>query len=707
MRDFLGPPMHGPDDVAAVLTTAAAQTEELKVMNALVKSLSADRDAANAELAMTNRGVLDLVAELTAANESLVVSGAEMRQLSDQHSALADLGHRAVVSRDLGLLAVGLVAVLARVLGIQGVAVLRFAPGRLRLELVASEGCSDEQPSSIALTPAEGRRLSRPGSQATDPAVATSDIVLDIPGGARSCAVVPVHTPAGAWGVLVACDPEEARFVATTMTFLEAAVSLFSFSIARKASEDAARHSAAHDHLTGLPNRSRLLDSLGGLLAHEADHPALGAGEEDSPGLAVIFLDVDGFKQVNDARGHAAGDQVLVAVTERLKARARPDDVLARLGGDEFVVLCEGGAAAAPVIAQRLLSAFDEPFDIGGDEVFLSASAGIAISEAGITSEELLAAADIAMYSAKRIPGSAAVAFHPDMRALAESESRLHNELRRAQERGQLRAVYQPIVDLRDGQVQGVEALLRWRHPELGDVPADVAVAAAERIGMAWDLTCWIACEAAGAVRAWNASNPDHTPLRLAVNFTPLLLEDPDRVAQFASSLKKVGLPLALLDIELTETAFADPTPDVIASITDLRAMGARLSMDDFGTGYSSMIALSNLPIDVLKIDRSFVTPLDRGGDNLLVSAMTFIAQGRAMETVGEGIETEGQLVALIGAGCDLGQGYLFARPLERDQLQGLADLELRFAERVRQTRADLLPGADVAPEVGVAAGRR
>jgi diguanylate cyclase (GGDEF)-like protein len=674
-----------------LLALVATQAKELERTNALLERASADRTAANTELALTNRGVLDLLAELSAANESLVVSGAEMRQLADQQSALADLGHRAVASRDLRLFAVGLVSVLRRVLGIQGVGVLRFTPGKLGLDVLASEGCSPEQPTSIDLTRAQTRNLCRPGSQASDPALGASDIFLEVPGDARSCAVVAVHTPAGPWGVLVACDPEEGRFIGTAITFLEAAASLFAFSIARKASEDATRHSASHDHLTGLPNRSQLLDDLGRLLTDATDESVTAEGQPDKPGLAVIFIDIDGFKQVNDTLGHAAGDQVLIAATDRLHARARPDDVLARLGGDEFVVLCQGGGPAAPVIAKRLLSAFDEPFNIEGQDMFLSASAGTALAEAGVTSQQLLADADIAMYRAKKTPGSATVAFHPDMRALAESQSRLHNELPRAQERGQLRAVYQPIVDLHDGHVRGVEALLRWRHPELGDVPADVAVAAAERIGMAWNLTCWIAREAATAVRVWNTSNPGHTPLRLAVNFTPLLLEDPNRVAEFASHLTGAGLPLELLDVELTETAFADPTPDVLASIAELRGMGARLAMDDFGTGYSSLIALSNLPLDVLKIDRSFVTPLDKGGDSLLVSAMTFIAQGRTMETVAEGIETEGQLLALIAAGCDLGQGYLFSRPLEVSQLQGLAPYELEFADLIRQARSAAL----------------
>lgn len=683
-----------------LLDLLAAQSQELALVHAEVKRVSTERAATNKELELTNRGVLDLVAELSAVNESLVLSGEGVRQLADQQSALADLGHRAVASRDLGLLADGTVGVLRRVLGLQAVALLRLDSARPALEVIASDGCGSEQPTSIDLTPTQLRNLSRSGTSVTDPSTGAADFPLALRGGAKSMAVIAVHTPAGPWGVLAACDTGEARFTRTTTTFLEAAASLFASSTARIESEEANQYYATHDVLTGLPNRLELIDQLTRLLDDDNYSSVIVEGEPDRPRLAVIFIDIDGFKQVNDALGHAAGDEVLIAATERLRNRARPSDVLARLGGDEFVVLCEGGAAQAPQIAKRLLSAFADPFDIEGHDMFLSASAGIALSDMTTTPQQILADADIAMYRAKKTPGSAVAEFHPEMRALAESRSRLHNELQRAREHGQLRAVYQPIVDLRDGKVVSVEALLRWRHPELGDVPAEVAIAAAESIGMIWELTCWIAREASTALSAWNAANPGHLPLRLAVNVTPLLLEEPGRIAEFAANVIEGGLPFSLLDIELTETAYLNPTPDVLASLTELRLMGARLAMDDFGTGYSSLIALSNLPLDVLKIDRSFVNQLGEGGDSLLVSAMTLIAQGRNLETVAEGIETEGQLVTLMATGCDLGQGYLFSRPLEAKHLQGLSSSEFHFADAVRQARSATMaaPRASAVP---------
>jgi diguanylate cyclase (GGDEF)-like protein len=667
-----------------------AQTKVLELTLAELKLAKDERIAVNAELALTNRGVLNLLAELSDTNDSLTASGAEYRQLADQQSALADLGHRAVASHDIRLLTLGLVGIVRSVLDVQVVGVLKFEAGEL--DVVATDGWGPELPRTLTMGRGQARALQREGTIVADLTDGTANFPLPVPPGGKSCATVPVHTPAGPWGVLVTCATEPDRFTATTTAFLEAAASLLAFSIARMASEETAQHAALHDGLTGLPNRAQLLEHMDRALDDLADRPAFDPTE---PAKAVIFIDIDRFKQVNDTCGHAAGDQVLIEAGARLRGVMRPDDVLARLGGDEFVVFCEAGIEAAQAIADRLLSAFADPFVIDDREVFLSASAGLAVVGEGVTADEVLADADIAMYQAKLTPGSATVLFDHEMRAVADSASNLHNQLRRALERGQLRAVYQPVVDLRSGKVCAVEALLRWRHPDLGDVPAQQTVAAAERIGLAWELTCWIAGEAAGTISSWNAANPEHPPLRLAVNFTPLLLGDPNRVAEFEAVVIGAGLPFALLDVELTETAFADPTPKTLASMAELRLRGARLAMDDFGTGYSSLLAVVTLPLDVLKIDRSFVTPLQNGGDRLLVSAMTSIARGRGLETIGEGIETHDQLAALVATGCDLGQGYLFARPLERDQMETLAALEPGFADSIQLSAGlELLVGS-------------
>jgi diguanylate cyclase (GGDEF)-like protein len=657
-----------------------AQSKVLELTLAELKWANDERLAVNAELALTNRGVLDLIAELSDTNDSLTASGAEYRQLADQQAALADLGHRAVASHDIRALTLGLVGIVRSVLGAQMVGVLRFVAGKPNLDVVAVDGCGPELTETIIVDRTAARSLQRLGTVVADLSEGAPEFPLPVPADAKSCATVPIHTPAGPWGVLLICATEPDRFTSTTTAFLEAAASLLAFSIARLASEETAQHAALHDGLTGLPNRAQLLEHMDRALDEPREREATDLAE---PSNAVIFIDIDRFKQVNDTCGHAAGDRVLVEAGARLRSVMRPSDVLARLGGDEFVVFCQAGIEAAQAIATRLLGAFTDPFVINDREVFLSASAGLALVGAGVTADEVLADADIAMYQAKLTPGSATVLFDHEMRTVADSASNLHNQLRRALERGQLRAVYQPIIDLRTGKVCAVETLLRWRHPELGDVPAQQTVAAAERIGLAWEFTCWIAREAAETISAWNAANPGHLPLRLAVNFTPLLLGDPNRVAEFEAVVTGAGLPFSLLDVELTETAFADPTPRVLASMAELRRRGARLAMDDFGTGYSSLLAVVSLPLDVLKIDRSFVTPLQDGGDRLLVAAMTSIARGRGLETIGEGIETHDQLAALVATHCDLGQGYLFARPLERDQMQGLASLEASFFESI------------------------
>lgn len=671
------------------------KAKQLERTTTELERVNRERAAINEELTLTNRGVLDLVAELSDANESLTVTGARYRQLAAQQSALADLGHYAVASQDITMLATSLVGIIRRVLGVQAVGVLRFKTGTPTLEVVANAGSDPSWPPTINSSRSQTRDLQRGETLVVDMTTSTLSFPWPDTAGARSRAVVAIHTSAGPWGVLVTCDTELNRYTETTIAFLEAAVSLLAFSIARMASEEATQYAALHDGLTGLPNRAHLLGHMDGALA---GIPQLSSTDQPEPSKAVIFLDIDGFKQVNDTAGHAAGDHILKETSTRLRALMRPTDVLARLGGDEFVALCNGTFQDAEAISRRLLSAFDNPFVIEGRDVFLAGSAGLTMVRGGVTADQLLADADIAMYQAKLIPGSATAVFNPQMRSIAESKSHLYSELRRALGRGQLRAVYQPVVDLSNGKVRGVETLLRWRHPDLGDVPAQQTVAAAERIGLAWELTCWIAAEAAGTVSAWNAANPGHTPLRLAVNFTPLLLGDLERVGELEAVVTAAGLPFSLLDVELTETSFADPTPTTLASLAELRRRGARLAMDDFGTGYSSLTAVTTLPLDVLKIDRGFVTPLEVGGDRLLISAIAGIARGRGLESIGEGIETNNQLAELIAVECDLGQGYLFAKPLESEQMEALATLESGFADTIRRARLSLRDGAPPTP---------
>ena len=683
-------------ELADALTLLEAQSEELEAANAALTRMNDVVASANRELTLTNRGVIDLNAELerraeelSVANEALAARTAGLEQLADQQSALVELGRLAIASHDAGHLAGDLARVLRRALGVAAVGVLQFDPDAPRLLVVASEGfLAAGQPGYVEAVQGPIHRPLDADLVADLPADLPADDThypIPAPPGTRSAAVVPVRTASGPWGVLVASDPDPDRFTAPAKDFIEAAAFLLAFSIGRTSTEDAARYAAFHDGLTGLPNRAELLDRLTQALSDD-NVPVEPAAPERQ--LGVIFIDLDGFKEVNDTLGHAAGDLVLIETASRLRSRNRRCDILARLGGDEFVVLCEQVTEqAAHGIAGRLLAAFDEPFLIEGREVFLSGSAGFALAGAGGSGGRVLDDADIAMYQAKQIRGSATVAYHPEMRDVAEAESYLHGELRRARERGELRAVYQPVVDLTDGIVQGVEVLLRWRHPVLGDVPAQRTVAAAERFGLAWELTTWIAQQGAGVVGAWNAVHPNHVPLRMAVNLTALLLTDPHRVDELEARVRAGGLPFELLDVEITETAFADPTPAVLGLLTEMRRRGARLSMDDFGTGYSSLLALTSLPFDTLKIDRSFVAPLDASGDRTLVSAVSAIAASRRLLTIAEGVETDDQLAALIGARCDMAQGYLFSRPLERAGMATLTAVESQFGETVRRVR--------------------
>ena len=680
-------------ELADALTLLTAQSRELELANAELERVNDAREAVNRELALTNRGVLDLNAELerradalATANESLAASAARHERMANQQAALAELGHLAVASRDVDELAREVVRILHRALDVSSCGVLRFTEDASHLLMVAADGCNaDGIVEPLALRRAQQRLLRRGGALVMGLGAGPSDFPLPTPPDARSGAVVTVRTSRGPWGIVAACDPRPDFFASTATAFMEAAASLLAVSIARTRTEDAAVYASMHDPLTGLPNRAMLLEDLSAVLGGSSR-----SSSRRSTGstAALVFIDLDGFKEVNDTLGHRAGDLVLVQSAARLRSRTRPDDTLARLGGDEFVVMCRvNDEAAAAAVAKRLIDAFEEPFLVDGIEIGLGASAGYALSVPGASASRLLADADIAMYRAKKTPGSAAVGFRPEMRGLAESEGRLHNELRRAVERGEIRAVYQPIVDLRDGTVAGVEALLRWRHPDLGDVPPLVAVAAAERIGLAWELTREVVGQSTAVISAWNAGHPEHQPLRLALNMIPALIDCEDRVAELLHLIEQAALPVDLVDLEFTETAAVDPTPELLRGVAELQGRGMRLAMDDFGTGYSSFLALSSLPFDQLKIDRSFVTPLDEPGNGLLVSAMTWISRGRGMQTVGEGIETRAQLAALLEAGCDFGQGYLFARPLERRQLMSLPEMERRFVQSIRAAR--------------------
>jgi diguanylate cyclase (GGDEF)-like protein/PAS domain S-box-containing protein len=425
----------------------------------------------------------------------------------------------------------------------------------------------------------------------------------------------------------------------------------------RKSAELQLAHQAMHDALTGLPNRTLFLDRL----AH-----ALRRRRRGGTGvLAVLFFDVDRFKVVNDSLGHAVGDRLLVDVAARVDAALRPADTVARFGGDEFTVLCEdiAGELEAVAIAQRLVDLFDEPFDIDGREVFLSTSVGIALASGSATGrstdrpDDLIRDADAAMYRAKELGKARYELFDTAMRTQALHRLELENALRRAVERDELRLHLQPEIAVESGAIVGFEALVRWEHPERGLLGPGDFVSLAEETGLIGAVGAWVLRQACALAASWATPG-----LLISVNVSARQLAGGDFTDLVATVLAETGLPADMLCLELTESAVVEH--GAMATLEGLKRLGVRLAIDDFGTGWSSLGHLRRFPIDIVKLDRSFVSGLGREPqDASVAAAIISLAHALGLSTVAEGIETGEQLAVLAALGCDLGQGYLFARP--------------------------------------------
>jgi diguanylate cyclase (GGDEF)-like protein/PAS domain S-box-containing protein len=437
----------------------------------------------------------------------------------------------------------------------------------------------------------------------------------------------------------------------------------------RRALSDRLAHEAAHDAMTGLPNRTRFMERLE--LALQAC--------DDEAGVAVMFVDLDQFKIINDGLGHAAGDQVLATVADRLRQVLRADDVVARFGGDEFTVLCGGvvDAAAALERAARMTTTIAQPIPLGAGEVFVTASVGIALSGSGDDSPEaLLRDADTAMYRAKAEGRAQVCVFREANGREAVTHLQTANELHRALERGEFRLHYQPIVRLSTLEVVGFEALLRWEHPERGLLAPAEFIGLAEDTGLIISIGAWALETACEQARRWQLAAPGRAPLTMNVNLSPRQLADPDLPAHVATILARTELGGSTLSLELTENTLMHHTSTVIDTMQALRAQGIRLSIDDFGTGYSSLAYLRQFPVESLKIDRTFVDGIGTdAGDTSIVRAVVDLAHTLGLVAVAEGVETVAQLDGLRAIGCDLAQGYLLGRaqPTELIDLHPIA----------------------------------
>jgi len=415
---------------------------------------------------------------------------------------------------------------------------------------------------------------------------------------------------------------------------------------------------ATHDPLTGLPNRTLILDRVAQMLARSR--------RSQTP-VAALFVDLDNFKSINDTLGHGTGDELLQAVAARLEGVVRDADALGRLAGDEFVVVTEELSleAGPELIAERLLEALKPPFKLGADEerrVSVTASIGIAAGDHA-SAEELLRDADIAMYRAKWDGKNRHVVFETGMQGMVQNRMEMEMDLREALDKEEFFLVYQPTLDLQDMTPNGVEALIRWRHPVRGVVLPDEFIPLLEETGMIVEVGKWVLQQACAQGAAWQR---DGYPIGMAVNVSGRQLDTDQVIVDIEEALSRSGLEAQALTIEITETTLMRDIEETAQRLTEIKALGVRIAIDDFGTGYSSLAHLQRFPVDALKIDRSFILGLKHNQEGeTLIHTLVQLGKSLSIETFAEGIEQQDELSLLRGEDCDSGQGFLFARPLD------------------------------------------
>ena len=463
----------------------------------------------------------------------------------------------------------------------------------------------------------------------------------------------------------------------------------------RKRAEERLVHDAFHDALTGLPNRALFMDHLGLSIARHRRQP--------ERQFAVLFLDVDRFKIINDSLGHMIGDDLLIAISRRLEQCLRPGDTVARLGGDEFTVLLEDlpDADEALRVAERIKRELAVPFSLRGHEIFCGASIGIAPGSAGYEHpEDALRDADTAMYHAKSHGSARYSVFDRRMHTQATNLLQLENDLRHAIERKEISLYYQPIMRLDSHKLSGFEALLRWQHPQHGFISPAEFIPIAEDTSLIVPIGSWVLREACIQMRRWQNESDENSDLVMSVNLSGKQFAQVDLIAEIKNLLEETGLQPRCLKLEITESVVMDNIETAVETLEDMRRLGIALSIDDFGTGYSSLSYLHRFPLSTLKIDRSFVSLMLGNNENSeIVRTIVMLAEKLNMDVVAEGIESDDQLALLRQIGCQYGQGYLFSRPLPSEQ----ASAFLRNTATARSSDINLKP-AKAKREVHVAA---
>ncbi|WP_420224579.1 putative bifunctional diguanylate cyclase/phosphodiesterase [Pigmentiphaga litoralis] len=461
-------------------------------------------------------------------------------------------------------------------------------------------------------------------------------------------------------------------FAMATLGALSAAALVMAKTRARVEKAEARMDYLAHtDPVTELGNRRVVYDTIAARIATRTD---LGSDPRNPSGgrFALLLIDLDNFKAVNDTAGHSVGDALLRRVGQVLRHVVRPDDVVGRIGGDEFAVVASpiADAAEALAIAERITSALGRPFHVDGQEVFARASVGLSLyPDDAQNQSDLVSNADIALYDAKSLGKNTFVAFKREMTVATQCRVAMERDLRKAIDRGELDVYYQPQFDCGTGMLVGAEALVRWLHPEKGFIaPADF-IPVAEECGLISHIGLWVLGRACRDATRWPGK--DTAPLTVAVNVSARQLRDPAFIDRVSEVLQSSGLPPSQLELELTESLLMEDVGTAVAFMHAIRALGIKLSIDDFGTGYSSLAYLQTFPINKLKIDQSFVRQLPSERFEI-ANAIISLAHGFGLRVIAEGVESPDQLAWLQHAGCDVVQGYLFARPMDRVALQSL-----------------------------------
>jgi diguanylate cyclase (GGDEF)-like protein/PAS domain S-box-containing protein len=601
---------------------------------------------------------------------------AELQRALAQQAVVAKLGERALQDGDPEELMRAATSLIGEVEGIHSACIWELGKEGRRLNLRA--GLEEEAVGA-------GRRVSAARSSHAGGALDSGHptIVADWSGeerftmppvlravGAASSLAVMIDGKDRPFGVLDVHAGEPRRFTTKDVPFVQAAANVLADALERHAADQALRHRVLHDSLTGLPNRLSFVDSLNSSLSR--------AAVSGSP-VGILFLDLDHFKLINDSLGHHAGDALLRAVAPRLRAHLRPGDIVARFGGDEFGILIDRLAdeGEAIAIADRVATAFSHPFSIDGVEHFVTASIGVAVTRASdrhsVNAELLIRDADAAMYRAKEGGRARCELFDAEMRAGAMRRVEVERELRHALDRDELTLYYQPVVNLKSGEITGLEALVRWRHPERGLLDPAEFVSIAEDSGLIEPIGRWVQENACLQALKWHQERPDSRPFDVAINLSARQVAHRGLPGTVEEIIARTGLDPVNLRLEITESVLVDESATAVSTLEALNEIGVRLVLDDFGTGYSSLAYLSRFPFHALKIDRSFVDGLGIEQERTaIVEAIVGMARALSLEFIAEGVESEVQLAELRRLGCDYAQGHLFHPALPESEVSRL-----------------------------------